>query len=32
MLYEIITAAIISSFLILIGLFLGFLLLRIQGE
>nr|YP_009392913.1 cytochrome b6-f complex subunit 7 [Caloglossa intermedia]ARW61475.1 cytochrome b6-f complex subunit 7 [Caloglossa intermedia] len=32
MIYEILTAAVISFILIILGLFLGFLLLKIQGE
>ena len=32
MLHEIMTAAIVSSTLILFGLILGFMLLKIQGE
>nr|YP_009944614.1 cytochrome b6-f complex subunit 7 [Osmundea sinicola]QFR99908.1 cytochrome b6-f complex subunit 7 [Osmundea sinicola] len=32
MLSEILSTAIISSFMILVGLILGFLLLKIQGE
>lgn len=32
MIYEILTAAIISFVLIILGLFLGFLLLKVQGE
>nr|YP_009392503.1 cytochrome b6-f complex subunit 7 [Caloglossa monosticha]ARW61065.1 cytochrome b6-f complex subunit 7 [Caloglossa monosticha] len=32
MIYEILIAAIISFVLIILGLFLGFLLLKVQGE